>query len=157
VLVCVVGCHNADDARINAARSRLLLSQEPEGAQSIADVRKRVDAQEAVTVAGEIEMAELDPFVKDRSVFWVREVTSGSHGKGAGHDASTCPFCKRKARNAPRALVQCQDENGQEITMAADRLLGLQKGDIVVIRGQGALDANLDMLTITAKGIYIRP
>ena len=61
-LVSLAGCGGAADGRIAAERKRLVLSEEPSGATSIAEARKNLILQPEVTLVGTIGAADQETF-----------------------------------------------------------------------------------------------
>ena len=54
------------------------------------------------------------------------------------------------------AVVQFVDEQGEVLKTDVPTLLGVQPGQVVVVRGHGQLNEKLDLLVVTAGGIHIR-
>jgi hypothetical protein len=157
----LAGCPSAEDGQILAERQRLLLTVEPTNPAKIADAKQTLaDADrsgEEIVLIGRVGHGDVEPFETDRATFVISELLpDGGHAGDAGHDASTCPFCKRRAAEAASAVVRLVDANGQDLTLPADRILPLAKGDVVVVRGHGKLNPELNLFTLTASGVYIR-
>lgn len=148
------GCGRAVDPRIAAERNRLVLAEEPAGATSIADAQKNLAAQAEVTLVGCIGAADYEPFEPGRASFVLSEAPA--HGHGAGHDDANCPFCRHRAAEARLAVVQFVDEQGEILRTNAPTLLGVEAGQVVVVRGHAQLNEKLDLLVVTAGGIHIR-
>ena len=161
LLVCVTllwalpGC-NKNDSELEATRSRLLLEEAPNDAMSIAEARSAISENPNIAVIARIIPDEHEAFVPGQTAFVVTEVLSEDDGHGGKQHADNCPFCKRKAAEAPRAAVQFVDESGSPLRADARELFGIASGDEVVIRGKGELLAELNMFQVTADGIYLR-
>jgi hypothetical protein len=104
-------------------------------------------------LVGTIGAGDDDPFEKNQAAFFLSELPDHDH---AGHDAANCPFCKHRAAETPRVIVQFVDDAGQVLPIDSRQLLGVEKGQVVVVRGQGQLNDTLDLLVVTASGIHIR-
>jgi hypothetical protein len=152
----LAGCGGAADARIAAERKRLVLAEEPQGATSIADARKNLIVRPEVTLVGLIGAADQEAFQKGSASFVLSELPADGHHHGAGHHADNCPFCRHRAKETPLALVQLVDEQGEILKTDAPTLLGLEAGQMVVVRGRGQWNDKLELLVVKAGGVHIR-
>jgi len=183
-LVCVVaiGCRSEQvDTKTAELRQRLLVATEPAGAITLTElatqlgVSKPDDSEtpedtpssddiqtpdesvtksaESVVVVGRIFAGEMEPWDNGKASFLLAELPDEGHGEG--HDADNCPFCKRKAAKAPTAIVQFVDLTGQVIPIDARKLFGVDKKDVVVIRGN-AVPGELNAMVISATDMHIR-
>lgn len=155
LLLLLAGC-STEDPQFDAMRGRLMLEEAPTNAMSIADAESVVSENPNVAVVAQIVPDEHEAFMPGQAAFVVTEVLSEEDGHGGKQHADNCPFCKRKAAEAPRAAVQFVDESGSPLKADARELFGIRCGDEVVIRGQGELLAELNMFQVTADGIYVR-
>ena len=121
---------------------------------------KPAEAASVVLVArvGGVEGYTWDP---NRAAFTVQDVPAAEHAESeetAQHDAEDCPFCraKKKKELASTALVQVVDARGSVPAVDARKLLGLEDGQIVVLRGEAQIDG-LGNLAVRAAGVYVRP
>ncbi len=181
VLVCVLfsGCRTeTQDPEVLAFREQYVLTSEPADAITLSELAQRLDndpqpseplAEDAipeadrspaedrtsapVVVVGRIFAGDLEPWDSGKASFLLAELPEEGHGEG--HDADNCPFCKRRAAMAPTAIVQFLDENGEVIPRDARNLFGLEKKDVVTIRGQ-ATRGDLNTLIVTANAIHVR-
>ena len=153
--LCVAGC-STEDPRFKSLREQYLLAAEPTEPTTIADATTGVAEDSRVEFVGRVAANEFEAFTPGQASFLVTEILSDDHGHGSDHDADNCPFCKRRAANAPRAAVQLVDAAGATIEVDARELLGIQPGDTVVVQGTGELNAKLEMLFVDADGIYVR-
>lgn len=138
---------SASDAAVN----------EPAGVEAAADVSPPgqtadVAVEEAVVVVGRVYAGDLEPWEAGKASFLLAELPAEGHGEG--HDADNCPFCKRRAAQAPTAIVQFLDDRGQVIAHDARQLFGLKKNDVVTVRGQ-ATRGKLNTLVLTADAIHV--
>lgn len=150
------GCGKTIDPKVLQLRNALTAKVEPKDSISLTDA-KTVLAEEAdVVLLGRVGSGDLDPFEKGKAMFVLSEAPE-DHGDGKGHDGSECPFCKRKADEAPLAQIEFKDSSGAPITFAANELFGLRKGQIVVVQGRGRYEKDTDTLLIQGTGIFVRP
>jgi len=167
VIALSVGCNESLDPEVLASRSKVLLSAAPEGPQSIAVAKELAQSQSElsasesspreVTLVGRIEGGDFDPFDKEIAAFMLSELPAGNHDDEEGHDADNCPFCKRRAANAPKAHVVLVDENANPISYPAPYLLDLERGDQVIVQGNAHWNDELNLLEVKSSGIYILP
>ncbi len=134
----------------------------PDDAVSIAAVVERLagtktdadsDTNECV-VQGVIYAGEHDPFQTDSAVFLMSELPDPTHGDGTLDHADNCPFCKRRAEKATKAMVEFRGDDGELISTPADELFGLTKGDRVTVTGHCRFDEAMNLVTIQATKIY---
>lgn len=109
-----------------------------------------------LVLAGKIDAGEFDPFDKDKAVFMLSELPDPNHASGDPEHADNCPFCKRRAAMAPKALVHLEDATGKVIASDARELLGLEAGDTIVVEGSASYDAKTNILAIHATQIFKR-
>jgi len=166
------GCGRSTGPHYGAARAageKYLLNAEPAVAQSVVDVRALLEEQKApadVVIVGRISGLGQETWDPDRAAFMVADLSLAGHEEAAAdkhdetpkHDAEACPFCrvKKKKELAGLALVQVVDADGSTPLVDARRLLGLQDGQTIVVRGQGEID-KLGTLVVRTQGIYVRP
>ena len=162
VLLAVVSGCNKGDERVSSLRRQLMLADEPSGAASIADVRDGMSAdsqpEQDVLIVGRIGAGEFEPWADGQASFLLAEMLPASdHAATPGHDPATCPFCRRRAEKAGNAtaLVQFRDANGKVLPIDARELLGVEKDQVVVVRGKGHVD-KLGVLVVSATGIHVR-
>jgi hypothetical protein len=144
-----------------------LLKEEPAGARGVLDIRTELEGREkpeesdrVVLVArvGGVEGFTWDP---NRAAFTVQDLSAAEHAKPEQtpqHDAQACPFCRaeKKKQLASTALVQVVDAEGQVPAVDARKLLGLEEGQTIVVRGAAQIDG-LGNLAVRATGVYVRP
>ncbi len=164
----VSGCGQAD-SQVSSLRKQLMLVEEPAGASSIADSRDALAPKEAseetaeesldqdVVVVGRIGAGEYEPWAEGQASFLLSEaLPETDHASTPGHDPATCPFCRRRAQKAnATALVQFRDKKGDVLPIDARKLLGVEKNQVVVVRGKGHVD-KLGVLVVSATGIHVR-
>lgn len=143
---------------VAAARGRLLLAAEPAGAVSLTAAKEQLAVEpRPIVVVGRIGGRGADPFVKGKASFSLVEVPD-AHASKPGHKADDCPFCKKRAANAPIAAVQFVGPDGTELPVDARTLFGVKEGQDVVVRGSGAFDPALGVpiIQLTAEGLHVR-
>jgi hypothetical protein len=137
-------------------RQKFLAATEPQGATSIAQA-KATAARESgdVVLVGQILDSQFNPFQEGKASFVLSELPDDGHAH-KGHDPKDCPFCKRRAAKAPKAIVQCNDASGKLLPIDAQTLLGVAPDQVIVVRGRGKVDPNLDLFVVEADRIFIR-
>ena len=148
-------CSEPVDREIATFRKKLLLQSEPANAVSLTEAKTALAEENAVVLVGRIDPGALSPFEKGKATFVLSEAPD-DHGDGKDHDASACPFCRRKSEEAPLAQIDFQDENGKLIPVGADRLLNLKKGQVVVVQGRGHYDKDTDTLIVRGETLFVR-
>lgn len=125
----------------------------PQGASppAVADPLQPAGTLQDVWVVGRIFAGDFDPWEQGRASFLISELPEAGHGEG--HDADNCPFCKRKAAQAPKAMVRFADEKGQTVAIDARELFGLKTGDVVAVRGSAKV-GELNTLMIDAAALH---
>lgn len=152
----VAGCER-ERAKTAAQRPDLLLSSPPPDALSITTASEQLSEPADVTLVGRIDAGEVEPFEQGRAVFMLSELPDEAHAGGDPNHADNCPFCKRRLANAPKAVVEIQDQNGQVISVDARDLLGIQAQDIVTVVGRGRFEPELDTVLVTAQAVHVAP
>ena len=153
-MVAIIGCAESIDPEILAARQKLVLDTAPDSPLSITEAKATAESSTDVTLVGRIDAGDLDPFDTQVAAFILSELPV-EHEQGEGHDADNCPFCKRRAANAPKAHVTMVGDTDSPIAYAAPKLLGVKKGDQVVVRGSGVWNPELNVLEVKSKEIYL--
>jgi hypothetical protein len=158
----VVAATAAVDAEVDTAavRASLVLADEPAGGVSLAEARKQLGLNpKPIVVVGRIGGKGMEPFLEGKASFSLLEIPPDDHADKPGHNAADCPFCKKRQANATMAAVQFLAADGKPVPVDARELLGVAKGQDVVIRGSGVFDASLGIpvIQLTADGIFLRP
>ncbi|MBD54608.1 MAG: hypothetical protein CMM05_05940, partial [Rhodopirellula sp.] len=109
-----------------------------------------------VAIAGRIDAGDVEPFQDGVASFLISQLPEGDHAEGDPDHADNCPFCKRKLKNAPKAVVRILDDSGEVMTVDARQLLGIAKGDVVVVRGSATYLEPVNTVQIDAEGIFVR-
>lgn len=164
----LMGCAEGattSSSTVTAAREVYLLGTPPENPRGVLDVRAELAAATEpleLTVTGRISGLNQPTWDPDRAVFMLADLSLEKeelgHAGDPTHDADGCPFCRAKKQKelTGLAMVQVLDEQGQIPPVDARSLLGLSEGDVICVRGEGALDS-LGVLTIRTRAIYVQP
>ncbi|GAA5508848.1 hypothetical protein [Novipirellula caenicola] len=120
------------------------------------DAAGDIAAASEVVLAGKIDAGDLDPFEPGKATFVLSELPDAEHAAGDPDHANNCPFCKRKLKNAPKVVVRFVDESGELIARDAQTMLGVKKGDTVVVKGVAEYQEAINMIQINAESIYRR-
>lgn len=160
VCALMAGCGTeqvADTASTNLAGQEYLLNSEPADPQTPTEVKESNAATTLIAVAGRIDAGEgLEPFQDGLASFMISQLPDEAHAGGDPDHAENCPFCKRKLKNAPKAVVRILDEEGNVMAVDARQFLGLAKGDVVVVEGLATYLEPVNTVQIDAKGVFVR-
>ena len=149
------GCSKPIDREIVEFRKTLLLQSEPANAVSLTEAKSALVDEGDVVLVGRIGLGALSAFEKGMATLVLSEAPE-DHGDGKNHDASECPFCRRKSEEAPLAHVEFQHENGKTIPIGADNLFDIKQGQVVVVLGRGQYDKDTDTLMIRGTSLFVR-
>ncbi len=110
-----------------AAGADFLLNAEPEAAQSVVDVRTRLEEKKEptnVVVVGRIDGLGQPTWDPERAAFMLADLSlaptkaseEAEHDETPKHDAENCPFCREKQKKALAglALIQMVDPSGTD-------------------------------------------
>ena len=154
-LVCS-GCGGAVSDEVTAMRDKWLVQTPPAGATPISEIKSRHSAGELgvgsdVVIRARINAGEMSPWTQNQAAFIVTDATG--HDGSEDHDPHQCPFCRRDIRDHI-ALVRCTAADGQLVPMDARQLLGVTKGELLVVQGK-ICDGDVDALTIDAERVHV--
>ena len=166
----LLGCNRSavrDAAQADGPAAAYLLKEEPPGVRGVLDIRADLEGREkpeesvSVVLVARVGGAEGYTWDPNRAAFTVQDLSAAEHAKPDGtpqHDAEACPFCRaeKKKQLASTALVQVVDAQGKVPSVDARKLLGLEEGQTVVVRGEAQIDG-LGNLAVRAAGVYVRP
>ncbi len=143
-VVTLVGCapkttgSSSDD--LDPQRSvKYILKSEPADPKTPTEVKETVTEPTLLAIAGRIDAGDIEPFQDGIATFVLSQLPDSSHAGGDANHADNCPFCKRKLKNAPKAVVQFVDSGGEVLPIDARKLFGLAKGDVVVVQGTASI------------------
>ena len=152
-----VGCDQAaNDQRSASVDSRFILPSEPDGAVTPTEAMASHSDPKPIVLVGRIDAGDFDPFEPGQASFMLSELPDTDHAGGDPDHADNCPFCKRKLEKAPKAVIKILAPSGDVMPVDARELLGIAKGDIVVVRGTGQYTESVNLIEIAANGIYRR-
>ena len=156
-LLCFVGCSSSDN-QLQDLGAKYLLNEEPSDLKSVLEARESL-GQDDIVVLGRVGSQSHDTFQPGKAAFVITdtsvEISDHDH---AGGDHSDCPFCKAKEGKGPdpSAIVQIVDDGNQVLEHDAQKLLGVEEGQLVVVKGKGRIDETLGLYYVSADGIYVR-
>ncbi|MEW4487052.1 hypothetical protein AB1L42_03175 [Thalassoglobus sp. JC818] len=156
--VLTAGCTQQLPREMEEIRSRLMVSEEPAEPITIEEARQLATEPTEVTLIVRVGNRNFPKWsAENQAIFYVSEAFPGSdYNVDADHDPSTCPFCKWKWKQEDSlATVTVTNAEGEIAPISADRLLGLNEGDIVVVRGLAEVDET-EYLSIAATEIFKR-
>lgn len=133
-----------------ALRSAFLSDQLPADVLSIGEAQVADEGIKDLHVVGRIFADQISPFDSESAAFNIIELPKPGHSH---EDPGDCPFCKREMLNAPTALVQVVDAEGQVLKPSADQIFGLSKSQNVVVTG--TLSKVGDALIISASSLHL--
>jgi len=162
VSLCSWGCGGAPGGDLVDAS--YLLQAAPPDAVGVKQARARVESSSQpldVVVTGRIDGLGQPTWDPARAAFLLCDLSmelEEEHDGAPSHDASSCPFCrkKEKERAAGLAMIEIVDPEGNVPAVDARDLLKLADGQVLVIRGQGAIDG-LGNLVVRSDGVFVKP
>jgi hypothetical protein len=140
------------DATHASRDQRFSLSEEPEGAVDVTELRETAKDGEALVVVGSIG-GGIDPWVKGRAAFVLVDACALTHCDGNCCDEEC--NCRASEVADSSVVVKFVDPNGRVIETDARELLGVCALDTVVVRGKAKRDKAGNVAMI-AEGLYIR-
>ena len=156
----VAGCGTNESVstsdKLPSGGGKYILTTEPADALTPTEIKEAVTEPTRVTIAGRIDAGDVEPFQDGLASFLISQLPDGDHAEGDPNHADNCPFCKRKLKNAPKAVVRILDESGEVMTVDARQLLGLSKGDVVVVQGSATYLEPVNTVQVDAEGIFVR-
>jgi hypothetical protein len=153
VVPLLVGCSQESTGHLSAVKAvagRIMSAELPEGVRSLADTYADVSEGQEVVVAGRIFASIASPFAPDTASFSLIELPKPGHDH---ENPGDCPFCKREMENAATAIVEVVGEDDSVFSVPADKLLGLQKNQDVVVVGTTSMVG--EILVIRARAIHV--
>jgi hypothetical protein len=157
--IVAMGCGSQQVATYSGPLSngnQYILETEPAGALTPTDIKESGDQTALMVLAGRIDAGDIEPFQTGAASFIMSQLPDQSHAGGDPTHADNCPFCKRKLKNAPKAVVRIVDDSGSVLPVDARQLLGVSKGDVVVVQGLATYLEPVNTVQIDAQSIFIR-
>ena len=147
----LIGCDAApqQSPELLELRESLLLDTAPSGAMTLTEAAEQWPIEGTVVLTGRVYAEDQEPWEPNQASFLMSVLPE------AGHDdpehADNCPYCKRRAAQAPKAVVQFADAEGNALPFGAQPLFELQRNDVVTVRGTiESFDLNLFVVRATA-------
>jgi hypothetical protein len=131
-----------------------VMTAAPEGAWTLAEAAEKWplgDANGEVVLTGRIFAEDQEPWEPNQASFLMSVLPEKGHDDP--EHADNCPFCKRKAAMAPKAVIQFVDASGAVLPHGAQQLFGLNKNDIITVRGT-IKSFDLNLFIVHANGLY---
>lgn len=133
-----------------------LLTVEPADAIALTEAAQSLGTEsKSITLIGKIDAGEFSAFEEDNATFMLSELPADGHGVDDPDHEDNCPFCKRRAANAPKAIVQIVDDEGNVVPTDARQLLGVKQGDRVVASGKATFDDSVNAITVQCEKVYL--
>lgn len=158
LVVVLSGCDKAIEpsgATSPVVSSVHLLTEIPSDPASLTDAAELLGSEtKQMTLIGKIDAGDFSAFEEGSATFMLSELPADGHGMDDPDHEDNCPFCKRRAANAPKAIVQIVDESGEVVPTNAQTLLGLKQGDRVIAVGQATFDESVNAITVKCEKVY---
>jgi len=130
----------------------LVLTAEPTGAKGVKDVRKEAKDGEEVVIVGRIAGSK-EPIVKGRAAFTIVDLSL----EACEDDQPWVMCCTPKEDLLPAmVMVKFVDDNGQTLPQDARQLLGVKEWNMVIVKGEAKRDAEGNLTSVIAEGIFIK-
>ena len=159
IIVTMVGCSQESTKQSATATvngTKFTLSDEPQGAKEVAQVREDAKDGDDVVIVGRIGGGE-NPWIKDRAAFTIVDNSLKACSDIPGDKCET-PWdycCETPKLPSSTALVKVVNEDGKLVQSDARQLLNVKELSTVVVRGKAKRDDEGN-LTVLASGIYVK-
>lgn len=154
----ISGCGAATSAgqpELAAEGAKFLLAEEPAGAVGILEYREAETQPAEIVLWGKIGGGK-QTWSPNSAEFMLSDPTFALSQDGHVCTSDNCPFCKGKDEaEKSLAIVSLVGEDGKVPAVDARKLLPLEEGQMVVVRGQGEVNS-LGLFTVRASGVYLR-
>ena len=159
MIVAAVGCTQESAEQSSASSvdgAKFTLSDEPEGAKEVIQVREDAEDGDDVVIVGRIGGGE-NPWIDDRAAFTIvdNSLRACSDIPGDNCDKPWDYCCATDKLPTSTALVKVVDENGKLVQADARQLLNVEELSTVIVKGKAKRDDDGN-LTVLASGIYIK-
>lgn len=151
----LVGCDstNQPSQEVLSYRDSLILDNAPADALTLDQAAEKWPMEETtITLTGRVYAEGQDPWDPNQASLMLSILPDQGHDDP--EHADNCPFCKRKAAKAPKAVVMFQDAQGNTIPISAKTLFDLERGDLATVRGK-VTAFDLNVFTVIADGIHL--
>ena len=106
-LLLLTGCPGPSTAGTgDGASSPYILEVEPDGAVTPTEAKESHASAGPIVLIGRVDAGEFDPFEAGKATFVLSEAPDDEHAGGDPNHVDNCPFCQRKLKNAPKAVVR---------------------------------------------------
>ncbi len=141
----------------SAAGEQYRLAVEPEGVQSILQVREESKNGDDVVLVGRIG-GDAQPWVEGRAAFSLVDLSARACSDIPGHVCSTpWDYCQERDKLVKgKTLIKFVGEDGKPVATDARELLGVKELDTLVVQGKVQRDDSGN-LTILASKVFVRP
>jgi hypothetical protein len=130
-------------------------SAEPISIADVIDQCRESEEPVKALIRAKVGSGKGDTFDRSKCVFLISDIPKGEHAAKEGHDEDNCPFCRQREAKAPTTTVTIKLPKGVR-EQAADRLLGLKKGQHILLEGEVTYLSDLNFVNIEASGLEIR-
>lgn len=160
-LLLLAGCQtktsaSQDSKKAAAEGAKYLLSEAPDGAENVIQVRDASKDGDNVVIVGRIG-GSTDPWTDDRAAFSIVDLSLQACSDRPDDDCPT-PWdycCDTDKLPASTALVKVVNENGDLVKTDARSLLGVKELSTVVVKGKVERD-DTGKFIILATGIHVK-
>ncbi len=145
--------------------SEYLLTTQPSDPASLTQTAEELSGAEGspsepnaareVVLIGKIDAGDFPAFQDGQATFMLSELPAAGHGLDDPDHEDNCPFCKRRAEQAPKAIVSIVDPDGNAVKTDARELLGVAQGDRVIAVGTATYDKSVNAITLQCSGVYV--
>lgn len=158
-LATFVGCETATpETNLSGAApvaSEHLLVEKPSEVTSLSEAAESLGGEtKSMTLIGKIDAGDFSAFESDTATFMLSELPADGHGADDPEHEDNCPFCKRRAANAPKAIVQIVDDEGNVIPTDARQLIGVNQGDKIIAVGEASFDESVNAITVKCQKVH---
>ncbi|NND96436.1 MAG: hypothetical protein HKN47_03800 [Pirellulaceae bacterium] len=169
ICVCIIalstfaGCGSQSDVTVDAGaadpvvqsqRERLVLATEPPDSKTPTEAKELAAEPTDLVLAGRIDAGEIDPFKPGMASFMISQLPEEGHGADDPDHAENCKFCARRLANAPKVIVEFKDDDGETLAIDSQQLFGVQKGDVVLVRGKVRYQEATNTVHVDGDGLY---
>ena len=145
---------NASSSSIDG--QNFLLTDEPDGAEDIINVREAAQDGDEITIVGRIG-GGANPWIEGRAAF---SIVDGSLKACSDIPGDQCkkPWdycCETSKLPTSTALVKVVDEHGELVKVDARELLKVKELSTVIVKGKANRD-DAGNLTVLASGVYVK-
>lgn len=131
------------------------LTQAAEKLDGSQDPAATTDSPREMVLIGKVDAGDFPAFQDGQATFMLSELPADGHGLDDPDHEDNCPFCKRRAEKAPKAIVNMVGPDGKTLGTDARELLGVAQGDRVIAVGTATYDKTVNAITLQCSGVYV--